>query len=466
MAERGSVDRTRALVTGPLAGWAGRLLLLGAVLFWWGGVLAPNLLSLAFPAWLSPESIPRDLNPDIDFEGRLANRISTAALLVLAGLAFANAVVGHRSAAGRVVVGGWSVLAVTALLVAWEETTDFHSTSLPSIGSRVLDVPLVPRAGPYVWVLLVSPLVVAFALVMAGFCVRGLRCAAVRRPFAIGLAAWIFALLCEGITRALFQGRASALMTVLEETLEFGGTLLVAMSAVAALGPDEWFRDAYRGRRLAVSIFGSAFVVMALGSLFVGLVFRAPLVDARATAGHGKDWVSLEDGQSVAQGFPMPATPLSRVSLRIVNRGPDQRPGAAVWRVMEAREGGIGGPLREGRVEVPAGDLPVWIDLDFPLLAASEGQRLLVQVVAEIEQQAALRIGMVKGDRYTDGRLWVNGELTWPDQDLEFVAHGASEPTRSKFLSLWHIMTSDWHWPAQIAKAAVALMFVTLIRSY
>ena len=288
-------------------------------------------------------------------------------------------------------------------------------------------------------------------------------CWAVRRPFAIGLAAWIFALLCEGITRALFQGRASALMTVLEETLEFGGTLLVAMSAVAALGPDEWFRDAYRGRRLAVSIFGSAFVVMALGSLFVGLVFRAPLVDARATAGHGKDWVSLEDGQSVAQGFPMPATPLSRVSLRIVNRGPDQRPGAAVWRVMEAREGGIGGPLREGRVEVPAGDLPVWIDLDFPLLAASEGQRLLVQVVAEIEQQAALRIGMVKGDRYTDGRLWVNGELTWPDQDLEFVAHGASEPTRSKFLSLWHIMTSDWHWPAQIAKAAVALMFVTLI---
>ena len=70
---------------------------------------------------------------------------------------------------------------------------------------------------------------------------------------------------------------------------------------------------------------------------------------------------------------------------------------------------------------------------------------------------------MVKGDRYTDGRLWVNGELTWPDQDLEFVAHGASEPTRSKFQSLWHIMTSDWHWPAQIAKAAVALMIVTLI---
>ena len=163
-------------------------------------------------------------------------------------------------------------------------------------------------------------------------------------------------------------------MTVLEETLEFGGTLLVAMSAVAALGPDEWFRDAYRGRRLAVSIFGSAFVVMALGSLFVGLVFRAPLVDARATAGHGKDWVSLEDGQSVAQGFPMPATPLSRVSLRIVNRGPDQRPGAAVWRVMEAREGGIGGlfekDVLKSRREISRFGL-IWIFRFWRLVKAS-----------------------------------------------------------------------------------------------
>ena len=80
------MERTRALVTGPLVVWTGRLLLLSAVLFWWGGVLAPNLLSLAFPAWLSPESIPRDLNPDIDWEGRLANRVSATALLVSGGI--------------------------------------------------------------------------------------------------------------------------------------------------------------------------------------------------------------------------------------------------------------------------------------------------------------------------------------------------------------------------------------------
>ena len=457
------MERTRALVTGPLAVWTGRLVLLGAVLFWWGGVLIPHLVSLAFPAWLAPEAIPRDLNPDIDFEGRLANRVSAAGLFVLATLALVNAVVAYRKTAGWVVAGGWSVLAFTAFVLAWEETTDFHSTLVPAIGSRLLDAPLVPRAGPYIWVLVLSPLIVMFALVMAGFCVRGLRRAAVRRPFAIGLTAWLFAILCEGVTWVLFQGRASALMLVLEETLEFGGTLLITMSAVAALAPSEAFADAYRGRRLSVPIVGSTVAVFVLGGLYVGLVFRAPLIDGRATAGHAQYWVSLANQQSVAQEFPMPAAPLARLSLRIVNRDPQQRPGAAVWRVMEAGDGSAGPILREGRVQVPAGDLPVWIDVDLPLLAAGEGQRLLVQVVAEIEQQAALRIGMVKGDRYADGRLWVNGELTWPDQDLEFVVHSASEPTISKLRALWRMMSSDWHWPAQVAKAAVGLTLVTLI---
>ena len=69
-----------------LARWAGRLLILGAVLFWWGGVVVPNLISLAFPAWLPTESIPRDLNPDIDWEGRLANRVSAIALLSPGGI--------------------------------------------------------------------------------------------------------------------------------------------------------------------------------------------------------------------------------------------------------------------------------------------------------------------------------------------------------------------------------------------
>ena len=104
--------------------------------------------------------------------------------------------------------------------------------------------------------------------------------------------------------------------------------------------------------------------------------------------------------------------------------------------------------LRRGRVDAPAGDLPVWVDVDLPLLTAAEGRRRLLQVAAEIEPGAALRVGMVQGNRYEAGRLWVNGALTWPEQDLEFVAHGAAEPTRSKLGSLWQLVSSDWRWAA------------------
>ena len=78
---------------------------------------------------------------------------------------------------------------------------------------------------------------------MAGFYFRGLHKRDVRRPFAFGLGAWLLALLCEGTTPALIKGRAYGLMVVLEETLEFGGTLLLALSAVAAWSQ----RDALAG---------------------------------------------------------------------------------------------------------------------------------------------------------------------------------------------------------------------------
>ena len=158
--------QARALVTGPLAGWTGRLLLLGAVGFWWGAVVAPNLVSLVFPEWLAPEAIPRDLNPDIDYEGRLANRVSTAALLVLGAFALLIAVVSRRRDEGRTVVGGWALLAGTAFLLSWEETSEVHSTLVPAIGSRLVNVDLVSRAGPYVWVLLLSPMIAGFVVLM------------------------------------------------------------------------------------------------------------------------------------------------------------------------------------------------------------------------------------------------------------------------------------------------------------
>ena len=252
-------------------------------------------------------------------------------------------------------------------------------------------------------------------------------------------------------------------MLVMEETLEFGGTLLITLGAVAALDSSNGLNDAFSERRLKRLTFGSVVAVMCLGVLFVGLVYRVPVVDSRATAGYTTYWVSLEDQQSVAQGFPMPATPVSRLSFRLANRDPARGSGAAIWRVLDEVDGGPDRVVRQGRVEVAGGDLPAWIDVDFPLVAEREGRQFFLQVVADIEPGASLRVGMVKGDRFADGRLWVNGELTWPDQDLEFVAQGPAEPTRGKLQSLWQQVTSGWQWPVVVATAGAALTMVTLI---
>ncbi len=457
------MERMRALVTGPRASWVGRLALLGAVLFWWGGVVVPNLVSLAFPAWLPPESIPRDLNPDIDWEGRLANRVSAAALLILAVLALASGEFSRRRAMGWPAVAGWTVLAGTSAFLFWEESSDFHATGLQSLARRVFGADVLSETGTFIWVLMAIPLIVGFLLAMAWFFVRGLRTRAVRGPFAAGLAAWVLALVCEGATPALIKGRAYELMVVLEETLEFGGTLLLATSAVAVWSRRDAAGGVFGGRGLGLAGIASAACVVVLGGLFALLVFRVPLIDARETGGHINYWVSLEPGQSVAQEFPMPGGALSGFSLHLVNRDADGRSGDAVWQVVDSPAGTAGAVLRRGEVEAPAGNLPVWVEVDMPLLTADEGQRVLLQVAAVNEPGAALRVGMVKGDRFEDGRLWVNGELTWPDQDLEFVGHGAKEPTRSKLGSLWQLMTSDWRWAALGAKTFVALSLVTLI---
>ena len=457
------MTRPGEIPLGTLAGWAGRLLLLGVVAFWWGGVVSPHLFSLAYPEWLAPDAIPRDLDPNVDFEGRLANRVSTAALLVLGVLALTASYESRRRSAGWPAIWGWVAVAVTALVLAWEETSDFHATVLPNLAWRFFGDELVFATGSFIWVLVASPLAIAFVVSMGFFYFRGLRTGAVRRSFALGLLAWALVLVLEGLTPVLIRGRAPDLMEVLEETLEVGGTLLLALSAASVAAGRETLARAFEGAGLRRSAVGSTIVVVGLGCLFVGLTFRPPLVDARVTGTQPTYWVSLSDQQSVAQEFPMPAAPLSRVSLRLSTRDPDRREGSAEWRVLTTSAWNPGSVLREGRVEVPAGDIPVWIDIDFPLLSSEAGRPLYAQVVADIEPEAALRVGMIKEDRYAHGRLWVNGEPTWPDQDLEFVVHGAAEPTRSKVLWLWRFATSEWQWPALIALAAAALTLVTLI---
>lgn len=110
------------------------------------------------------------------------------------------------------------------------------------------------------------------------------------------------------------------------------------------------------------------------------------------------------------------------------------------------------------------GDCPRWKDIELlPPLVAAEGQQLVLQVVADIEPGAELRVGATKGDRYTHGRLWVNGALAWPDQNLEFVAYSAPEPTLSKLLAMWRLLTTDPRWWLLAADFAIALTMITLI---
>ena len=86
----------------------------------------------------------------------------------------------------------------------------------------------------------------------------------------------------------------------------------------------------------------------------------------------------------------------------------------------------------------------------------------MVQVVADVEQGSDVGIGATK-NRYAAGRLWVNGEPAWPDQNLEFAAYGAAEPSASKFHGLWRLFRSDWRWPVLAADLVISLTLITLI---
>ncbi len=108
------------------------MLLLGAVAFWWGAIVLPRLVSLAFPELLSPDAVPPQLNPDE--EESLANTVSAIFLLITALLALGNAVVSRRRGAGLIAVGGWTALAVMTASVAWEEKADFKGGFAPAAG--------------------------------------------------------------------------------------------------------------------------------------------------------------------------------------------------------------------------------------------------------------------------------------------------------------------------------------------
>ncbi|MCY4113505.1 MAG: hypothetical protein OXG33_06145 [Chloroflexi bacterium] len=441
--------------------WTGRLLLVGAVVFWWGGHVGPQLFSFAFPALLSPDALPPQLNPEQD--GSLANLVSAVALVMAALLALANAIVCRRKAAGRLAVSGWSLLGLTAAYLAWEEVSDFHATDLDPIGRTIFGGEFLGSAGTQLWVFILSPLILGFLVAMGLFACRELRAQAVRGPFILGLIAWLVAIAQEAGYWAFASGRASELVIVVEETLEFSGALLIGLSAATALRGHNGSRmqSGRASRRWRVSLIGSATVVAVLGVLAIAFVFRALLIDARAPSHTDAFGLRLGAKESVVQEVHMPSYPLGRLDFRLAHRDPDRDSGIASLRV--SRLDSPDQPLAEYQLTVPTGQDSRRIGVDLvPAIVEPEGQRLALELVADVEPDAELRVVATRVNRYDDGALWINGAPAFPDQDLEFAAYGAPEPTRSKLESVWKLFASGWSWPVLLADLWVGLTLVAL----
>lgn len=158
-------------------GRVARLLLLGAVAFWWGGYVIPQLFSAAFPALLPPwNATLGSLNASN--EGTIANTFSALTLASVTLLLIAAAVASRRRSAGWIAVGGWAALAATTAALAFEELAEFkRGGSLSIVGyAERLGLP---------WPVLVSPLVVAFMLATWLFLRKGLSARSARESLAL-----------------------------------------------------------------------------------------------------------------------------------------------------------------------------------------------------------------------------------------------------------------------------------------
>ena len=443
--------------------WGGRLLLLSAVTFWWGAIVVPRLVSLVFPQALSPDAIPWHLDPDQD--GSAANAVSAAALATAAILAFVIAAMSRRQAAGWIAVGGWTTLAITTAFLAWEEIFDFHATGLTGVARSVFGGEVVEALGTYVWVMLLSPLIAAFLIGMWAFVRHGPLTPAIRTPFMLGLAAWLLAVIFEAIVPIVAKYRPHGLLFLVEETLEFSGALLFGLSAANALRGDRGHHllpltVGSISSRWRVPLLGSITVVAVLGSLAVVFAFRAPLIDMGAVTHFDTFELRLRAQEAVVQELRMPADPVGRIDLQLVQHDPNGRAGVAAVRISDLES-----PeriLAVGSVEVPTGDGVEWRSIDLlPPVAEPEGQRLAVSVIADIEPEAELRLRATATNQYAEGALWINGVLGDPRFDLEFAVFGAAEPTGSKAEAVWRSFTSDWRLPMLLAIAALGLTLIT-----
>ena len=457
------------------------MLLLGAVAFWWGAIVVPQLISMAFPNLLSWSALPRQLNPDI--EGSLANAVSAASFPVAALLALGNAVRGLRIQNPQknwIAIGGWAALAVTAAYLTLDEIFDPRTMS---IFDHLGQAPFSEAYKNDLWIVVFSPLIVAFVVAMGVFIIRGPLLHRVRILFILGFVIWLLAIVHDLIHEPLFEDLVpnKTIGRLLEETLEFSGALLIGLGAAISLwGRPEPASDVFdrfgnrydrRGRftsavwsfdKFVIGAVAIVACIVAVGVLAPRL-YKWPLADARAYTLVGAFQMILHDKHSIVQELGALPVPPSRLDLRIASRAPPDPPGFLVWRLIQLEEGISGKILHEGRKEIAARDHLAWETLDIAPLVEAGGRPLALQLIADVGPDAHLRIGATKTNRYEEGRLWVDGALGWPDQNIEFVAYSAPELTRSKLLAMWHAFTSYWRWPLLFADIAIVMTLLIFI---
>lgn len=435
----------------------GRILLVAVVGLWWGGHVGPQLFSLAFPSLLPPDNLLRQLDPELD-EG-FANTASAATLLIVSLLAGANAFAGWRRGAGRVALGGWFLLAALVAVIAVSEMSDTHNDAQADVLRIVFGVE--GRPADWARLALMSPILAVFALAMWIFARHGLVQSAARVPIVLGAGAWMLSVAYDATQHILLTGQDHVLGSIIEEMLEICGALLIGLGAAMSLRGDTapQTRPHAQTVRWRAPLVGSFVAVVVLGALAVVFTYRVLLIDVGATPDlHALD-LRLFAQETVAQELRMPADPIGRIDLRLAQRDPGGGMGTAAVRVTSPEFPER--TLAVGSVEFPSGVRTQWRSIDLlPPLTEPEGRRLRVSVIADINADAELWVGVAKSNWYTDGGFWINGEPAAPQQDLEFVAYGTAEPTRSKLRAIWESFTSGWRWPATLARMVVGLTLI------
>ena len=197
--------------------------------------MVPRLVSLAAPTRLPPETIPAWTDPHWD--GQIADLVLAAFLLNAALWSLVVCLRPGIARTGPIARGGWAVLGATVLYLSWVEFSDLHMLGLDRLQLKVLGARLFESSQARGSLAEFYLLIPAFVLGMSLFLWKGVREPSVRFLLAAGFLAWFLAAVLDETYPQLFQGAATELAWLCEETLEFSGSLLVGWGAVLALSP-------------------------------------------------------------------------------------------------------------------------------------------------------------------------------------------------------------------------------------